>query len=92
MPMICFERDIIKDYFNHNGIAGFDYAYVYPGMNKVLQAAGRVIRSEQDKGALLIIDDRYNTYRYKNLFPNEWNHHISVDNSLQIKNELKNFW
>lgn len=92
MPMICFERDIIKEYFNHNFIAGFDYAYVYPGMNKVLQAAGRVIRSEQDKGALLIIDDRYNTYRYKKLFPNEWNHHISVDNSLQIKRVLEKFW
>ena len=90
--MICFERDIIKDYFNHNGVAGFEYAYVYPGMNKVLQAAGRVIRSEQDKGTILIIDDRYNTYRYKKLFPGEWSHSINVKDSLQIKSVLGKFW
>ena len=92
MPMICFERDIIKDYFNHNGVAGFDYAYVYPGMNKVLQAAGRVIRSEKDKGTILIIDDRYKSYRYKKLFPGEWNHNIKVRDSLEIKNVLNKFW
>ena len=92
MPMICFERDIIKDYFNHNGVAGFEYAYVYPGMNKVLQAAGRVIRSEEDKGTILIIDDRYNTYRYKKLFPREWSHTIKVRDSLQIKHLLDKFW
>ncbi len=92
LPMICFERDIIKDYYNHNGVAGFEYAYVYPGMNKVLQAAGRVIRSEEDRGSILIIDDRYKTYRYKNLFPREWNHYKSVKNSSQISNVLDKFW
>ena len=92
MPMICFERDIIKDYFNHNGEAGFEYAYVYPGMNKVLQAAGRVIRSEEDKGSILIIDDRYSSHRYKKLFPREWKHNIKVKDSEQIKNVLDKFW
>ena len=92
MPMICFERDIIKDYYNHNGVNGFEYAYVYPGMNKVLQAAGRVIRSEEDKGSILLIDDRYRTYRYKNLFPNEWSHFINIKNKRQIKDELNKFW
>ncbi len=92
MPMICFERDIIKDYFNHNGVAGFDYAYVYPGMNKVMQAAGRVIRSEEDKGSILLIDNRYKTYRYKNLFPREWKHFRTVKNTTQINNELMKFW
>lgn len=92
MPMICFERDIIKDYFNHTGLAGFEYAYVYPGMNKVLQAAGRVIRSEEDKGSILLIDDRYKTYRYKNLLPTEWSHYLSIKNKRQLKEELNRFW
>lgn len=92
MPMICFERDIIKDYFNHKDFSGFEYAYVYPGMNKVLQAAGRVIRSEEDRGTILIIDDRYGTYRYNNLFPTEWSHNIKVKDSMHIKNVLNKFW
>lgn len=92
LPMICFERDIIKDYFNHNGVAGFEYAYVYPGMNKVLQAAGRVIRSEKDKGTILIIDDRFKTFRYKKLFPREWSHYVSIKNSQQLTNIQNEFW
>lgn len=68
-PRISKEGDIIKDYYKERG---FDYAYVYPGVNKVLQAAGRVIRSEEDKGRLLLIDDRYFTNKYRNLLPKEW--------------------
>ncbi len=56
LPQICFERDIIRDYFKEVRNQGFQYAYMYPGMNKILQAAGRVIRSEWDKGAILLID------------------------------------
>lgn len=92
LPQICFERNIIKDYFNHNMENGFDYAYVFPGMNKVLQAAGRVIRSEEDRGAILLIDDRYGTRRYRELFPNEWAHFKRVSNNMNIKDLLKNFW
>lgn len=92
MPQICFERDIIKDYFNHNNKNGFDYAYVFPGMNKVLQAAGRVIRTEEDRGVILLIDDRYGTYRYKELFPNEWSHHKRVSVKYNMINTLKEFW
>ena len=68
-PRISREGDIIKDYYNDRG---FDYAYVYPGINKVLQAAGRVIRSEEDKGRLLLIDDRYFSNKYRGLLPREW--------------------
>lgn len=92
MPQICFERDIIKDYFNHNNENGFDYAYVFPGMNKVLQAAGRVIRSEEDRGAILLIDDRYGTFRYKELFPNEWTHFKRVLGKTNMEKILKDFW
>lgn len=68
-PKISKEGDIIKDYYEENG---FDYAYVYPGINKVLQAAGRVIRTEEDEGSLLLIDDRYFTNKYRALLPSEW--------------------
>ncbi len=73
MPLVGFWRNIIKDYFQITLGKGFDYAYTYPGMNKVLQAAGRVIRSEEDRGAILLIDDRYRKSLYKNLMPPEWN-------------------
>lgn len=69
-PRISKEGEIIRDYYKENG---FDYAYVYPGINKVLQAAGRVIRTEIDKGRLLLVDDRYFTSKYKSLLPQGWN-------------------
>ena len=91
MPMISFERNIIKDYYDSNGGKGFEYAYTYPGMNKVLQASGRVIRSKEDKGAVLLIDDRYRTGKYKSLFPREWMDYKMV-NKLTLEKNLKNFW
>ena len=92
LPQICVERNIIKDYFNHNGEDGYEYAYTYPGMNKVLQASGRVIRSPYDKGAILLIDDRYGTNRYKSLFPKEWLRYKNVKNQNDIENILYKFW
>ena len=92
LPQICFERDVIKDYFNHSIGQGFDYAYTYPGMNKVLQAAGRVIRSETDRGAVLLIDDRYATRRYKDLFPREWSHFKRIFNKADIQELVEEFW
>ncbi|WP_410770438.1 ATP-dependent DNA helicase [Fontibacillus sp. BL9] len=72
LPQIGLERDIIRDYFNEQGKDGFDYAYVFPGMNKVLQAGGRLIRSENDHGVLLLVDDRYKHPHYARLLPEEW--------------------
>lgn len=69
-PKISIEREIIKDYFENKG---YDYAYIYPGINKVLQAVGRVIRTEEDEGKALLVDDRYLTSKYKSLLPREWN-------------------
>ncbi|MGL5648056.1 MAG: helicase C-terminal domain-containing protein [Clostridium sp.] len=68
-PKISIEGEIIKDYFENKG---FDYAYIYPGINKVMQAVGRVIRCEEDRGRALLIDDRYFNYKYKNILPLEW--------------------
>lgn len=92
LPQICFERNIIKDYFDHHENKGFDYAYTYPGINKVLQSAGRVIRSEEDKGSVLLIDDRFTTYRYKKLFPNEWSHYKIIRSNGELNHRLKQFW
>ncbi|MFD2043601.1 ATP-dependent DNA helicase [Ornithinibacillus salinisoli] len=72
LPQIGFERDIIKDYFQTTGRNGFDYAYVYPGMNKVLQAGGRLIRSEADTGTIVLVDDRFLHQKYQALLPYEW--------------------
>ncbi|WP_300382212.1 ATP-dependent DNA helicase [Clostridium sp.] len=69
-PKISVESNIIRDYYEDKG---FDYAYIYPGINKVMQAAGRVIRTETDKGRLMLVDDRYNSLKYKSLIPKEWN-------------------
>ena len=73
LPQVCVERDIIMNYFKEMGMNGFDYAYKYPGMNKVLQAAGRVIRTHEDTGIIALLDERFATREYAPLFPREWN-------------------
>ncbi|MEH7304234.1 ATP-dependent DNA helicase [Neobacillus drentensis] len=72
LPQLCFERNLIKDHFNQRNKNGYDYAYVYPGMNKVLQAGGRLIRSEEDHGTIVLIDDRFLQRQYQQLLPPEW--------------------
>lgn len=72
LPQLGNEREILRSYYDQRGDNGFDYAYRYPGMNKVLQAAGRVIRTKEDVGAILLLDDRFGNADYKNLFPIEW--------------------
>lgn len=72
LPQIGFERNIMKDYFQKTGKNGFDYAYVFPGMNKVLQAGGRLIRSEDDTGTIVLVDDRFLSGKYQALLPYEW--------------------
>ena len=72
LPQVCVERDIIMNYFKEMGMNGFDYAYKYPGMNKVLQAAGRVIRTHEDTGIIALLDDRFASREYGQLFPREW--------------------
>ncbi|MCM3394436.1 ATP-dependent DNA helicase [Cytobacillus oceanisediminis] len=72
LPQIGFERDMMKAYFQQQGKNGYDYAYTYPGMNKVLQAGGRLIRSENDTGMIVLMDDRYLQANYQTLLPDEW--------------------
>jgi len=79
LPQVGLERDRIRSYFDEAGRNGFDFAYVYPGMTKVLQAGGRLIRSEQDRGTLLLIDDRFLRPDYRRLLPEEWKPCTIVD-------------
>jgi DNA excision repair protein ERCC-2 len=91
LPAISLENELIREYFASRRRAGFEYAYLYPGMNRVLQAAGRVIRTETDRGSVLLIDPRYGTYRYKSLLPQHWQP-ISAQNEQQLTEELQRFW
>jgi Rad3-related DNA helicase len=92
LPQICGERDLIKDYFNQKNHQGFDYAYVYPGMNKVFQAAGRVIRSDKDKGVIFLIDDRFAQKRYQQLFTEDWYPQLPVRTTDALLQEARSFW
>ncbi|HQL37290.1 MAG TPA: ATP-dependent DNA helicase, partial [Bacillota bacterium] len=92
LPQVCFERDIIMDFFKKKNNMGFEYAYMYPGMNKVMQAAGRVIRSESDRGAVLLIDERFCSSRYTNIFPQEWLHNNNVESHEELGRILEEFW
>ncbi|WP_270998073.1 ATP-dependent DNA helicase [Listeria seeligeri] len=86
------ESDLIKDYYNETIGQGFDYAYQLPGMNKVLQAVGRVIRGESDRGVILLIDERFSASRYRTLFPAHWNHAKIVKNTKEITEQVTEFW
>ena len=92
LPQLCYERDLIRDYFNIVENNGYDYAYVAPGMNKVMQAVGRVIRSESDRGVALLIDDRYLTETYHDLFKNIYSNYEVVTSKKDVKNQVENFW
>lgn len=91
LPLVCSEREILKDYFQQQGENGFDYAYRYPGMNKVLQAAGRVIRTAEDVGIVALLDERFTEYSYQKMFPREWEH-FEVLGMQEIAKRVEKFW
>ena len=91
LPQISNERQILKDYYDERGMSGFDYAFRYPGINKVLQAAGRVIRTQEDRGIILLLDERFLQADYVPLFPREWRER-KVCNLKQMKEEVERFW
>lgn len=91
LPMVCTEQEILKGYFDEKEQKGFDYAYQYPGMNKVMQAAGRVIRTMEDKGVILLLDDRFLREEYLAMFPREWSSY-QVVNRLSAKQAMHEFW
>jgi len=91
LPQVSCEREILKDYYDEKGEQGFDYAYRYPGMNKVLQAAGRVIRTKEDTGTILLLDERFLNRDYRNLFPGEWSN-AGACTLGNVEKYLQAFW
>ena len=91
LPKVCTEREILKQYFDGRGLGGFDYAYLYPGMNKVLQSAGRVIRTATDRGCVILLDKRFLRQEYERLFPREWKQPVS-GNVSHLQKVLQEFW
>ena len=91
IPQVGPERELLKQYFDRNGENGFDYAYRYPGMNKVLQAAGRVIRTTEDRGVILLLDERFRNREYRELFPREWED-CQVVQRNRLSGLIEQFW
>lgn len=91
LPQVCNEREILKSFFESQGDNGFDFAYKYPGMNKVLQAAGRVIRTVDDVGIVALLDERFLTAAYLRMFPREWEDYERVSLE-QIEKRVERFW
>lgn len=91
LPQVCNEREILKHFFDEDGENGFDYSYRYPGMNKVLQAAGRVIRTMDDVGLVALLDERFLQMQYRRMFPREWDNFdvVSVDT---VGKRVERFW
>ena len=92
LPGLSDENNIIRDYYEEKCGFGYDYAYTYPGMNSVLQAVGRVIRTETDRGVAVLIDDRYAEPKYRELFPAGWKGMNLVGNPASLAEILRRFW
>ncbi len=92
IPQVGPEREILKNYYDQHGMDGFRYAYQYPGMNKVLQAAGRVIRTESDRGIILLLDERFARGDYRELFPREWTGRLTLCTRENAGRYIREFW
>ena len=91
LPQISNEREILKNYYEDRGKSGFDFAFRYPGMNKVLQAAGRVIRTTEDCGVILLLDERFLQSDYTSIFPREWEAYYVVE-AKSVASCVEKFW
>ncbi len=91
LPQICNEREILKQYYDRRNMDGFAYAYRYPGMNKVMQSAGRVIRTDEDCGVILLLDERFANRQYREIFPREWSDY-EFCNLGNVQKKLEDFW
>ena len=91
LPMVCTRQEILRQYYEKMGKDGFYYAYQCPGMSRVLQAAGRVIRTQEDAGCILLLDDRFSEDSYRAMFPREW-HGYSLCRLDTFRDKLTDFW
>ena len=92
LPQVSPRQEMLRRYFEEKDGSGFDYAYRFPGMNKVLQAAGRVIRTETDRGVVLLLDDRFTQEGYRRLFPRHWAHIQYLSGTDSLRRALDDFW
>jgi DNA excision repair protein ERCC-2 len=92
LPQICSERNIIRRHFDEQSGNGFEYAYIYPGINRVLQAAGRVIRTEDDMGVVILLDERFSGHIYRELLPSEWSPVARASDGCSLTDVLNDFW
>ena len=92
LPQVSPRQEMLRRYYDAQNGAGFDYAYRWPGMNKVLQAAGRVIRTQEDKGVVLLLDDRFAQSEYARLFPKHWRQLEYLRDTEDLKKKLEAFW
>jgi len=91
LPQLNTELDVVREHYDENG-KGYDFAYRFPGMNKVLQAAGRVIRSGEDRGVVVLVDTRFATRQYTELYPPHWTNRKTVRTRTALKEALAEFW
>lgn len=91
LPQVSESRELMKRYYDERGESGFDYAYRFPGINKVQQSAGRVIRTAEDRGVILLLDSRLLTAGYRRLFPLEWSDAEETEIS-SVWEQLTEFW
>lgn len=92
LPMVCDENNIVRDYFENEYQKGFEYAYIYPGFTKVIQAVGRVIRDSSDIGVAILMDERFTYNKYQNLMPPHWTNIKIINNNYLLKKEISNFY
>ena len=92
LPQVNPRQEVLRRYYDETAGTGFDYAYRFPGMNKVLQAAGRVIRTPEDKGVVVLLDDRFSAPEYARLFPPHWAHLKALPDAKELEKELGRFW
>ena len=92
LPQVCPEQEIMRSYYDDKMGSGFSYAYTYPGINRVLQASGRLIRSETDRGALLLIDSRFGYAEYLRLLPDEWHPIPRTSAGNDLNTRVFQFW
>ncbi len=92
LPGLSNEKNIMREYYDNRGECGYDYAYTFPGMNNVLQAAGRVIRRDEDVGVVVLADDRYREEKYRDLFPEHWEGIKYANNASELAGIIQKFW
>jgi DNA excision repair protein ERCC-2 len=92
LPALSPMNNLLRSHFDEAFSSGFDFAYTYPGLNKVIQAVGRVIRSETDRGVAILMDDRFTSRKYLSLYPKEWSHLKTINDANRLKKTIRDFW